>query len=281
MTNENLLPFDPNKVPDLIKTGRIKVVTAPTVPVAISAPEQTGTSDPMIERAQRILGKDFLGPKSVIFMQKKLNAVGVDVEFNIDSLPPIPYDEQDLQLASQNGEMLVLRAGAQRLNGTEEQITVMNFRELFRRDPNSKLDTPFYSFRSGANDWYPSENFAAQPGEIQLGWALVKKDVLANSKNKKWDKQEELLRKYGEELEKKGATNTQVSRRTAMEVTWDTMLYYVHAGEQLLPGVYDWTKSRASHGYLVYVGHFDSRGLRVGRWYPEDADEGIGVCPAR
>ncbi len=281
MTNESLLPFDPNKVPDLIKRGKIKVVTAPTVPVAISAPEQTGIRDPMLEQAKNILGKDFLGPEAVGVMQGKLNAAGVDVKFNIDNLPPIPHSEQDLQFASQNGEMLVLRAGAQRLNGTEEQLTVMNFRELFRQDPNNTLPTPFYSFRSGANDWYPSENFAVQPGEIQLGWALVKKDVLSNSKNNKWDKQEELLRKYGEDLKKKGATSTQVSRRTAMETIWDTMLYYTNTGEQLLQGVYDWTKSRTSRGLLVYVGYFDSNGLVVYYWDPESALENVGVCPAR
>ena len=279
MAGEDLLPFRPDQIPNLIKEGRMRVVT-PSVPSASGlrpSREESTTTDPMLERARNLLQKDFLGPEAVLTMQQKLNAVGVNVEFPLDNLPPIPYTEKDIQLAKQNGEMLVLRAGSKQSDGGEEQLTVINFRELFRQDPTGTDDTMFYAFRPGANDWYKSQDFATQPGEISLGWALVKKDVLADSKNKKWSQQEDLLRKYGEKLQRDGGGKTLITRRTAIEAVWDSMLYYTNTGERLLPGVYDWTKSASGAG-RVRVGDFGSGGLRVGSWSPELPDLGIGVC---
>ena len=280
MTSENLLPFDPNKAADLIKQGKIKVVTTPT-PSVVALPEQPMAEDKMMERAKDILGRDFLGPEAVRTMQTKLKTVGVDVEFPIDNLPPLPYGEQDLQLAKQNGEMLVLRAANKRQAKSEIPLTIVDFREFFRQDPDHKLDTPFYTFRSNANDWYPSEGFAAKPGEIQLCWTLVKKEIMKNSTDKNWSKQEDLLKDYVSDLKRKGATNTEVRRRTAMEAIWDTMLYYANTGEQLLGDKYDWTNSLASNDNRVHVGAFASDGLHVNGWLPRSSREDIGVCPSR
>src|SRR3990167_21223 len=146
MAGEDLLPFRPDQIPNLIKEGRMRVVT-PSVPSASGlrpSREESTTTDPMLERARNLLQKDFLGPEAVLTMQQKLNAVGVNVEFPLDNLPPIPYTEKDIQLAKQNGEMLVLRAGSKQSDGGEEQLTVINFRELFRQDPTGTDDTMFY-----------------------------------------------------------------------------------------------------------------------------------------
>ncbi len=293
------LPFDPNLVPQLLKEGRMKVVTSPSV--VVTPGERPIQTDQMVERAKDILGKDFLGVEAVRTMQNTIRAIDIDgkkpfanLEFQLDQLSTFPYTEQDLLLAKQNGEMVVLRAesmytgniGSFNSSGITvssgiELISIINFRELFRKDPVGSLSTVFYSFKSGANDWYKSQDFATKPGEIQLGWSIVKKELLNGSTSKNWQNQEALLKVYATDLSKKGAQNTQVRRRTATEAVWDELLYYTNNKEQLLPAVVDWTSSRASDGDLVYVGNFDSDGLRVDHWGPDGARSRLGVVPSR
>ncbi len=214
-------------------------------------------------------------------METSLKAKGVNVEFSLDHIPPFPYSEKDLELAKQRGEMVVLRAERARLNGQETPLTIMNFRELFRQDPVGNIQTLFYSFRPDANDWYTQQDFATKAGEMKLEWALVKKEVLPDSTSKNWQQQEAVLQQYATDLKTKGASNIQVRRRNAMETTWDTLLYYATNKDQLLSSTVDWTSSRASGGYLVRVGDFDSRGLDLGSWGPSDSSGRLGVCPSR
>lgn len=275
---DEILRLKPAQVIELIKQGEMEVVE-PT-PAAIIEPglPQGG----MVERAREILGPNFLGVEAIREMENRLKAVGANVEFTLDNIPPFSYTEQDLQIAKQNGELLVLRAGqGKKANGSNFALNIINFRDLFKKDPNGVLDTPFYSFRNDANDWYKNEDFAKKAVEIQLNWALVKKDPLEDSTSKTWNQQEDVLRAYGEELKQNGASNVDIRRRTAMEVAWDTMLYYTNTRQHLLKQAYDWTSSRTSDGGLVRVGGFGSGGLGVGRWNPEDSYSSIGVCPSR
>jgi len=252
------------------------------VPEAVEVAEAGG---PMIERAKEVLGRDFLGVEAIKKLEQELKKVGVNVEFVIrdenGNLPPFPYTKEDLQWAKGNGEMLVLRPEAMLRGGREVPLTMIEFRELFRKDPLGKMQTVVYSFRTDANDWYKGEKFATGAGEIKLGWSLVKKDVLDGSTNTNWNDQEQLLRQYEAGLKRKGARNASVKRRTGTEAVYDELLYYVNTGERLLPDKYDWTQTRSSHGRLVCVGHFDSTGLRVNVGGSGDSGSGVGVCPSR
>jgi DNA polymerase III delta prime subunit len=235
----------------------------------------------MMERAKEVLGKDFLGKDAIRTMEQKLKAIGVNVEFDIDKLPAFTYTEQDLQLAKQNGEMLVLRPDTMLRWGGEVPITLRELQELFKKDPLGKSGTPFY--HSSSEDWYVDEKFyeTAGVGEIKLQWALVKKEVLDGSLNQTWNDQATLLKKYQGGLKRRGATSADIKRRTATEVAWDTMLYYTNTGERLLVSVYDWGQTRASLGRLVCVGSFDSAGLCVRSSDPDFSNSIFGVCPSR
>jgi len=241
---------------------------------------------PMIERAKEVLGRDFLGVGAIKKLEQELEKVGVNVEFitrdENGNLPPFPYTEEDLKLAKENGEMLVLRPKAILRGGREVPLTLIEFRELFRKDPLGKMQTVVYSFRADARDWYKGEKFATSTGEIKLGWSLVKKDVLDGSTNTNWNDQEQLLRQYEAGLKRKGAKNTSVKRRTATEAFYDELLYYVNTGERLLPNKCDWTQTRTSAGTLVHVGYFGSYGLHVRSNYTSDyLIYHLGVCPSR
>ena len=273
MSGEEVLRIKPQEAASLIAEGRMQVVTA--------APEQRSGGDPLAERAREILGKDFLGIDAVRNLEAKLNGVGQNIEFVVPEAPPIPYTDKDLELARQNGEMLILRVGSMQKDGRENPVTLINFRELFRADPLGRIDTPFYSFRPEANDWYKDEDFATRAGEIQLSWALVTKEVLAESKGKNHEKQTEVMKKHANELKKKGASNTDFRRRTPTEAAWDTLLYYVNNEEQLLSGTYDWTNTQSSDGYLVGVGYFGSVGVLAYGWNPDRSDDILGVCLSR
>lgn len=251
------------------------------------AEEQAGEAEAMVgdntlaERAREILGKDFLGVEAVRNLEAKLAAVGKNVEFDLDKLPPIPYTEEDLRVAKDMGEMLVVRPDAMLAGGRKVPLSLIEFRELFRRDPLGIKQNLFYSFESGSSDWYKTEAFATGQGEIKLGWALVKKEVLDGSQSKTWNDQETLLKQYEDGLKRKGAINAQIRRRTGMESTWDTLLYYFNTGESLLENVYDWAQSRSSLGSLVYVGGFVSAGLGVGGGDPGRSFSNLGVVPSR
>lgn len=248
------------------------------VPEAEEVAERGG---PMVERAKEVLGRDFLGVEAIKKLEQELKKAGVNVEFALDKLPPFLYTEEDLQTAKSFGEMLVLRPEAMLRGGREVPLTLIEFRELFRKDPLGKMQTVVYSFRTDANDWYKGEKFATQAGEIKLGWSLVKKDVLDGSTNTTWNDQEQLLKQYEAGLRRKGAKNVSIRRRTGAEAVYDELLYYVNTGERLLPDKYDWTQTRTSDGFLVYVGRFDSDGLNVSRYWPRNSDSSIGVCPSR
>ena len=248
------------------------------VPEAVEVAEAGG---PMVERAKEVLGRDFLGVEAIKKLEQELKKAGVNVEFALDKLPPFLYTEEDLQTAKAFGEMLVLRPEAMLRGGREVPLTMIEFRELFRKDPLGKMQTVVYSFRTDTNDWYKGEKFATSAGEIKLGWSLVKKDVLDGSTNTNWNDQEQLLRQYEAGLKRKGARNASVKRRTGTEAVYDELLYYVNTGERLLPDKYDWTQTRTSDGSLVCVGRFGSSGLDVSSRSPVYSYSRIGVCPSR
>lgn len=237
-------------------------------------------SDVMIVKAKKILGQDFLGAKAILKMGRKLNAVGVNVEFEIADTPPLPFSETDLALAKENEEMLVLRSGGMRLDGKSIPISLINFRELFRKDPRNDGQRMFYSESRNPNDWYGGEGFATSINEIRTGWALVKKEVLADSTGRDWNQQEHSLRAYSDALRRSGGLQTAVSRRTATEAVWDTMLNYVINGKPASDN-YDWTQTRASDNRFVCIGEYRTRGLEVNGYTFDYSAPYLGVRPSR
>jgi hypothetical protein len=237
--------------------------------------------DSILDRASEILGQDFLGLEAIRKLENELKKVGVNVEFVLGIVPPIPYTEDDLRAARALGEMLVLRPETMRLDGREMPLTLIEFRELFHSDPRGEMPDILYSFRPGANDWYKEEDFANEPGEIKLGWALAKKDVLDGSTNCSWNKQEDLLREYEGTLRRKGAYTISVRRRTATETLYDIILYYINTGQRLLADVFDWGRTHPNGGHPVCVGGFDVYGLRVYSRMPERPYSDLGTCPSR
>lgn len=287
MTNENLLPFDPNKVPDLIKQGKVKVITAPPSPIV----EPIGGIRSN-ERAKQLFGEDFLGEEAIHLMEQKCQAKGINVTFEIPQIGS--FDSNGLRVglsdeildiakadeATGRNRMVVLRPEFMTVDGERKPITLVNLRDLFKKeeqDPDNANETnvtydnnPFSDDEDEAvfydQDWYDDEEFAKQP--LKAGFGLPTKEVLDDSLSKNWDEQQALL--LSEER-----------RREPIETAWDAILYYAATGKKILENTWDWTGQRTSGGYLVCVGDFGSDGLYVDGWHPGNANGLIGVCPAR
>ena len=299
--SERILRLKPEEVAKFFTEGKMEEVKPvpsvdPTVHETSHVPDNN-----MIERAKKLLGKDFLGVEAIRNMETKLKGVGVDVQFILDKLPIFPYTEKDLQVARISGEMLVLRPETMRSGGSEIPLTLMEFEKLFRNDPLKKLETVFWSFRPQSDSfvpcWYEGEKFATSPGEIKLGWSLVKKGLLDGSVSMveeryfsgvstDWTNQESLLRRYEDSLKLLGCQNVSVKRRTATETVYDELLYYVNTEELLLPspaGKRDWTRTHTSTGASVCVGPFSDFGGLVVVFHESGHSYSttLGVCPSR
>jgi len=286
MTNENLLPFDPNKVPDLIKQGKVKVITAPLPPIV----EPIGGIRSN-EQAKQLFGEDFLGEEAIHIMEQKCQVKGINVTFEIPQIGSFDSNafrfglsDEILETAKADeatgrARMVVLRPEFMTVDGERKPVTLLNLRDLFRKeeqdpdDANEIIVTDNNPFSDGAGeaifydqDWYDDEEFAKQP--LRPGFGLPTKEVIDDSLSKKWGEQQALL--LPEER-----------RREPVEVAWDAILYYAATGKKVLKQTWDWTGQRASNGGLVYVGGFGSDGLGVRYWNPGNAGGGIGVCPAR
>ena len=243
MPEEEILSLPQGSAKDLIKKGEMTILS-PT-----ASPKEQSVEGPMIERARELLGRDFLGVEAVRNMEEQLKKVGVDVQFDLENVPPADWNEADLQWAKDKGETLILGAESMTRDGRAISLNLIDFRELFRSgDPSGQTETLFYSFRPDANDWYANEDFAKEVGRIKLGWRFVKKDLLEGSTSKTWTEQTNVMREYEEGLKKTTVTRSQPRRRTPIETAYDLMLYYMNTGERLLPDKYDWGESQSSDG---------------------------------
>jgi len=225
-----------------------------------------------LEEAREIFGKDFLGPEAV----QKTFQIELTPE-ELEAIEHVPFSREELEKAKELGMMLVLRVPRTQ---DEKPLTINAMREMFKEedvlgDPQKKKSKIFFS-KSGEG-WYKDEKFATE-ATTQLGWGLVAKNVLQESKSKDWNQQEEILKKWAEE---QGWDPATVRRRTPVEVTYDTLLAYGTNQESLLENVYDWTATESSQRNPVCVGFFDSDGLDVSDRSREESLSFLGVCPAR
>ena len=119
----------------------------------------------------------------------------------------------------------------------------------------------FYS-----QDWYNKQSFAKDRGEV--GWQLVRKEPVKDSTSKTWEEQQALLSK-DEETPK------------AQVMVYSVIGHYLATGEKLFPSIYVRCSDLDSDGDRVYVGRFDSDGLRVDGYWDDCRDDDIGLSSAR
>ena len=297
-------PFEHGLTPeDLgIQRPQEKAVEAALQHAEATKPERVPFSED-IERAREVLGPDVLGPEAV---EKTFG-----IELDPDEVPELSLSKEELERAKELGQMLVLRVN-QASDG--EPLTMQKIQELlqdqFDQEGKGKV---LYN-----TDWYKDERFFTTE-TARAAWALVNKDLIADSTSKNYFEQTELLvqylrdqvfkgqqipREYQEAIEEfekqrkdlkkltekdwqKAAERfeqlklTQLTRQTPVEALYDTMMAFQNNDERILPSTYAWTPRRSSYGELVYVGDFGSGGVDVDSDEPDYRYDFLGVSFSR
>jgi hypothetical protein len=220
-----------------------------------------------LKEARELFGEDFLGVEEIEkFTGRKLKE---EEKRQVAKMWTEKVREQkltkpDLERLKKEGFMVILRTAMLSHEGKEIPANVENLRKKFKN--------LFYN-----QDWYDDEKFAKE-GAVRMAWAIVKKEVLEESRSKDWDDQEEVLKQWAKEHK---VDPKFVTRRMAAEVAYDILAYYNARNERILEKDWDRTGARSSGGYFVLVGFFGSVGLSVSDGDRSNSLSYLGVCPSR
>ncbi|MDO8482775.1 MAG: AAA family ATPase [bacterium] len=273
----------------------------------------TKESKMSLDRAEEILGSDFLGVQAV--------EATFGIKLDAKKIPEIPFSEADLERAKELGQFLVLRVDAapDRTPLTMEKMNKL-LEDKFKKGKKGKI---LYKV-----DWYPNEEFY-KTDTPKVRWALSSKENIPNSTSKNYLQQtqelvryvtdevfkdtanvpqeyqdaiEEFERYYKQKFQGKNDSEiqqllgssdwakyaqelgdlkiNQLTRQTPGEALYDILMYFETNG-RLLENHYTWTNRRSSGGRLVDVGHFGAGGADVSRWSPGSSDGARGVSFSR
>lgn len=215
------------------------------------------------KKAKKILGEKYvLGPDD---LEKYFGIPLTIVDARI--MKTLPFSSLDLKAARKRGEMLIFRVPILEVHNGFFYATIKNFKERF----------PAFLFKQ---NWYKNEYFFER--EVSsFGWCLVKKEPLLESFGKTYQEQEEILQKY---IVANRLPHWKTGRRKAVEIVYDTILYYLKNNERLLNFHYEWALSPENINlYKVRLGRFNQKGLRFYRYQKNTQfkDKFTGLCPSR
>jgi hypothetical protein len=215
-----------------------------------------------LAEARSILGEDLLGPEEVgrVFGPPP-------------QPPPIPFARETLAAAQQVNEMLVLRVAAVDAGAG---LTMLQMVERFPQAFDKKLLRQVgYQLK---DDWGITLEPLAATDTCAPGWALVRKEILDETRNLAYDEQEAAVQAYAQRL---GGSNALVRRRRGVETVYDTVLYFGARGVRLLEKTWDWSSSPSIDGGYLNAGGFTANGMQILSFSRAVRHGGLGVCPTR
>lgn len=263
-------------------------------------PKRTPESGIPLQEASELIGPENLfGPEAL------RKAFGIEVR----DVPSIPFSRQELERAKIRGEMLILRVD-KAPDGSDLTMEKMN-----------DICTPKFQGKGKILfkvDWYANEDFYKKE-TCRVRWALVDKEILADSTSKNYLQQTELIsedlkhtyqgqempQRYKDAIQeferekqtieqllqsdlKEAARKlaeleiTKLTRQTAQEVLFDFLTVFLNTNDKrLLEQLRTWTATRASDGFLVDVGRAGAGGALVGGWGPDGSYAFLGVLLSR
>ena len=212
--------------------------------------------------ARAILGDDVLGPDEI-----------AAVFGTAASAARIPFSRDDLAGAARQGEMLVWRVTT---DGNGAPLTLLYMVERLPEAFDQKLLRQMgYQLK---DDWGIEREPLAATDRCAPGWALVRKEILDDSRNRTYDQQEVVLQRYAGSV---GASAGSVRRRSGVEAVYDSVLYFAARKTRLLAQSWDWSSSATIDGGYLNVGGFGSSGLQILSFSRAVRHGGLGVCPTR
>jgi len=249
-----------------------------------------GSGQTSLEKVQAMYrrGTDCFGPQ-------ELRQIGIEVA----DVPPIPLSEKMLAHLRTLGVSLEWHDGQETMQSLHDRL-------------GNKLGEGKLLYNT---DWYGGDPFYTEEKSAVAHWRVVTKGLVPDSIGKKYlpqtrvlaeylknrvfagqslpekfrlaieelnDREKELTELVGVDWNKGGeqvvklAVN-QLCRGTAGQSLYGIALHKAVNDEYLFPGLWDWTNSRSSDGYLVDVGRSDEDGVYVARYDPVLSYDHLGV----
>jgi hypothetical protein len=213
--------------------------------------------------ARGVLREDVLGPEEL----------RMTFGLSDSSVPPIPLSSEELLAAAQRGEILVLRSDH---SPDGAPLTIMSMAERFPQAFDQKLLRQMgYQLKE---EWGIALEPLAATETCAAGWAMIGKDILADSRNLTYDEQDVCVRRYAAGV---AAPTAAIRRRTAVEAVFDTVVYFTARQRRLLAQSWDWSASRTVDGGYLNVGGFGPAGIQVLSFSRGIRHGALGVCPTR
>ncbi len=215
-----------------------------------------------IADARSIFGPALLSPADVARVLSAPISTAADAA-------AVPYDRARLEAARVRGGILVYRVDT---DGAHP-LTVLRLLERFPETVHPQLLKGVgYQLK---DEWTVSSEPFAGVETCRPGWRLVHGAPLPSTRNCTYDQQDAALECYAESLGIAGG----LSRRSATEIVYDTILLWRAHGTRLLAGTWDWSRTPTRDGGFATVGEFDDEGLRMVGYSRAVRFGTLGVCP--
>ena len=184
-----------------------------------------------------------------------------------DGLESVPYARPVLEAARRRGDVLVYRTASD----GQGPLTLVRLLERFPETVQPQLLKGVgYQLK---DEWtVDGEPFAAS-ATCRSGWRLVHQAPVPSTCNLNYEQQDAALSRYGASI---GAALT---RRSAIEAVYDTILLRRAHGTRLLERAWDWSETPTQDGGFITVGEFGEDGLRIVGYSRAVRFGTLGVCP--
>lgn len=219
-----------------------------------------------VAEARELFGSSFLGPEDV---GRILGVTSGKLADDPRALESVPYTRSVLEAGRARGDLLVFRTPT---DGSAP-LTLMRLLERFPETVQPQLLKGVgYQLK---DEWtVPQEPFAAS-STCRSGWRLIHGVPVPATCNLNYEQQDVALERYAKAVGLQG----QLSRRSAIEAIYDTILLKRANGTHLLQSVWDWSDTATQDGGFVTVGEFGADGLRIVGYSRAVRFGTLGVCP--
>jgi hypothetical protein len=221
-----------------------------------------------LAEAREVLGGAVLGPEEIT------HGFGFDPLAGLQAgeakaIGQVPFDRASLEAAKRDGEMLVLRVP----RDAEGPLTMLRLASRVADGFDPKVHTGVgYQLR---DEWTIDSQPLATEETCAAGWWLVRREPLRATFNCNYGVQDTALAAMN------AAGPRSPTRRSAVEIAYDTLLWFRSHGERLLPTSWDWSRSGSTDRGYAALGEFGSAGLGVIAYSRAVRFGTLGVCPQR
>jgi hypothetical protein len=220
-----------------------------------------------IAEARELFGASLLAPDDV----GRVLAVAADrlIAEDRSVSAAVPYDRETLTAARARGDVLVFRVAT---DGAAP-LTTLRLLERFPETVQPQLMKGVgYQLK---DEWTVGQEAFASTETCRPGWHLVHGAPLSATRNLNYEQQDAALAQYAESLGLAG----RLSRRTAIEAVYDTILLNRAHGTRLLARAWDWSSTPTQDGGFATVGEFADDGLKIVGYSRAVRFGTLGVCP--